>query len=76
MRKLARTLAQAEAAPGATPRKATQRYTHAKRLLRQAGKAIESAARRRPPKLSAACAAELRAAVRTGLGLLEDALGE
>jgi hypothetical protein len=73
-RKLARTLAQAEAAPGATPRKAVQRYTHAKRLLRQAGKAIERAARRRPPKLSPACAADLRAAVQTGIGLIDDAL--
>jgi hypothetical protein len=73
-RKLARTLAQAEAAPSATPRKATQRYTHAKRLLRQVGKAIESALRRRRPKLSVACAADLRAAVKTGIGLIDDAL--
>jgi hypothetical protein len=73
-RKLARTLAQAEAAPGSTPRKAAQRYTHAKRLLRRVRKAIESAARRRPPKLSAACAADLRTAVHTGLSLIDDAL--
>jgi hypothetical protein len=75
-RKLARTLVQAEAAPGATPRKAVRRYTNAKRLLRKAGKAIDSAAHRRPPKLSAACAADLRAAVRTGIELIDDALGE
>jgi hypothetical protein len=69
-RLLDRAVTRAETAPSRSPKKAAKLYGSARRLLTKAGKAAAKAAGRKRPKLSADCAAAIREAVSSAVGLV------